>query len=82
MADSVFIILLLTASATVQVNSGGTVYNYKAPAGVSAKEVLIGVGTQSFEVNRDGETILLGTSLKEVIDGYMCGLYNFNAYSK
>ena len=82
MADSVFVVSLLTSPATVQVNSGGTVYNYDAPAGASAKEVPMGVGSQSFTVIRDGQTILSGTSLKEVIDGCVCGLYNFNAYGK
>jgi hypothetical protein len=37
--------------------------------------ISMGVGAQSFEVNRDGETILSGTSLKEVIDGCVCGLW-------
>lgn len=82
MADSVFVVSLLTSPATVQVNSGGTVYNYEAPAGASAKEVPMGVGSQSFAVIRDGQTILLGTSLKEIINGCVCGLYNFNAYGK
>lgn len=82
MADSVFVVSLLTSPATVQVNSGGTVYNYDAPAGASAKEVPMGVGAQSFAVMRDGQTILSGTSLKEIINGCVCGLYNFNAYGK
>ncbi|KAJ5209354.1 CAZyme family GH71 [Penicillium cf. viridicatum] len=80
MADSVFVVSLLTSPATVQVNSGGTVYNYEAPAGASAKEAPMGVGSQSFAVVRDGQTILSGTSLKEIINGCVCGLYNFNAY--
>lgn len=80
MADSVFVVSLLTSPATVQVNSGGTVYNYDAPAGASAKEVPMGVGSQSFTVIRDGQTILSGTSLKEIINDCVCGLYNFNAY--
>ncbi|KAK4871035.1 hypothetical protein LT330_000272 [Penicillium expansum] len=80
MADSVFVVSLLKSPATVQVNSGGTVYNYDAPAGASAKEVPMGVGAQSFAVSRDGQTILSGTSLKEIINGCVCGLYNFNAY--
>ncbi|KAJ5943726.1 hypothetical protein N7516_003894 [Penicillium verrucosum] len=80
MADSVFVVSLLTSPATVQVNSGGTVYNYEAPAGASAKEIPMGVGSQSFAVVRDGQTTLSGTSLKEIINGCVCGLYNFNAY--
>ncbi|QQK40795.1 Glycoside hydrolase, family 71 [Penicillium digitatum] len=80
MADSVFVVSLLTSPAKVQVNSGGTIYNYDAPAGASAKEVPMGVGAQSFAVIRGGKSILSGTSLKEIINGCVCGLYNFNAY--
>jgi hypothetical protein len=82
MHDSVFVVSLLTAPATVQVNSGGSVYNYDAPAGASAKEIPMGIGSQSFAVIRDGQTILSGTSLKQIINGCVCGLYNFNAYGK
>lgn len=82
MADSVFVVSLLTSPATVQVNSGGSFYNYEAPAGASANEVPMGVGSQGFAVIRDGQTILSGTSLKEIINGCVCGLYNFNAYGK
>ncbi|KAJ5773769.1 hypothetical protein N7457_008665 [Penicillium paradoxum] len=80
MSDSVFVVSLLTSAATVQVNSGGSIYNYEAPAGASAKEVPMGVGSQSFAVIRNGQTILSGTSLKPIINGCVCGLYNFNAY--
>ncbi|CAI7656225.1 unnamed protein product [Penicillium bialowiezense] len=80
MADSVFVVSLLTAPATVKVNSGGKIYNWDAPAGASSQEVPMGVGSQSFELTRGGQTILSGTSLKEIINGCVCGLYNFNAY--
>lgn len=40
------------------------------------------VGEQAFAVIRDGKTIFSGTSLKPIIDGCVCGLYNFNAYGK
>lgn len=80
MADSVFVVSLLTAPATIQVNSGGSEYNYNAPAGASAQEVPMGVGSQSFAIIRGGQTILSGTSLKQIINGCVCGLYNFNAY--
>lgn len=80
MEDSVFVVSLLTASASIQVNSGGTVYIYNAPAGASAQAVPMNVGVQSFSVSRDGADILSGTSLKPIISGCVCGLYNFNAY--
>lgn len=42
----------------------------------------MGVGRQSFSVTRGGATVLSGTSLKDIIGGCVCGLYNFNAYGK
>ena len=80
MADSVFVVPLLQAPASIQVNSGGTIYNYDAPAGVSAYEVPMHIGVQSFSVSRNNQTVLSGTSLKEIVNGCVCGLYNFNAY--
>ncbi|KAJ5256682.1 hypothetical protein N7478_012786 [Penicillium angulare] len=80
MQDSVFVVSLLKSPATVQVNSGGTVYQYNAPAGAYAKAVPMQVGVQAFSIARDGQTVLSGTSLKPIIAGCVCGLYNFNAY--
>lgn len=80
--DSVFVVSLLQTPATVQVNSGGSVVSYEAPAGAFAKAVPMHVGSQAFAVIRNGQTILSGTSLKKIIDGCVCGLYNFNAYGK
>ncbi|KAJ5369677.1 CAZyme family GH71 [Penicillium cataractarum] len=80
MEDSVFVVSLLTAPASINVNSGGTVYTYDAPSGASAKAIPMNVGVQSFSVSRNGANILSGTSLKPIIDGCVCGLYNFNAY--
>lgn len=80
MEDSVFVVSLLKSPASVQVNSGGTVYQYQAPAGAYAHAVSMQVGVQAFSVTRDGQTVLSGTSLKPIIAGCVCGLYNFNAY--
>ncbi|KAJ5908733.1 hypothetical protein N7495_001415 [Penicillium taxi] len=80
MSDSVFVVSLLTAPASVTVNSGGTVYNFDAPAGAYAQAVPMHIGTQVFSVSRGGKDVLSGTSLKPIIDGCQCGLYNFNAY--
>lgn len=82
MEDSVFVVSLLTAPASVHVNSGGTVYTYEAPVGASAQAIPMNVGVQSFSVSRNGKDILSGTSLKPIINGCVCGLYNFNAYGK
>ncbi|KAJ5585623.1 uncharacterized protein N7459_005423 [Penicillium hispanicum] len=80
MNDSVFVVSLLQAPASVQVNSGGISYNYDAPAGAYASEIPMNIGVQAFSVIRNGQTVLSGSSLKPIIDGCVCGLYNFNAY--
>lgn len=80
MQDAIFVVSLLQSAATVQVNSGGTLYQYEAPAGAFAQQVPMQVGAQSFAVLRNGNSVLSGTSLKPIINGCVCGLYNFNAY--
>ncbi|KAJ5630913.1 alpha-1-3-glucanase/mutanase [Penicillium longicatenatum] len=80
MQDSVFVVTLLKSPASVEVNSGGTVYKYDAPAGASAHAVPMKVGVQAFSMSRSGQSVLSGTSLKPIINGCVCGLYNFNAY--
>ncbi|KAJ6050645.1 CAZyme family GH71 [Penicillium canescens] len=80
--DSVFVVSLLTSAATVRVSSGGNVYSYEAPLGVSAKEVSMGLGPQSFAVIRGGQTILSGTGTTEITDECVYGAYNYNAYGK
>lgn len=80
MQDAIFVVSLLQSSANVQVNSGGTVYTYDAPAGAFAQQIPMKVGTPSFTVSRNGSPVLSGASLKPIIDGCVCGLYNFNAY--
>ncbi|KAJ5489784.1 hypothetical protein N7539_004674 [Penicillium diatomitis] len=80
MSDSVFVVTLLTAPASIAVDSGGTLYTYDAPAGAFAEAIPMHVGAQSFTVARNEQAILSGTSLKPIIDECVCGLYNFNAY--
>jgi hypothetical protein len=80
MQDAIFVVSLLQSPATVQVNSGRTLYQYDAPAGAFAQQVPMQVGTPSFTVLRNGSQVLSGTSLKPIINGCVCGLYNFNAY--
>lgn len=82
MQDSVFVVSLLQSPAIVQINSGGGLHHYTAPAGAFAQAVPMGSGPQSFSIHRNGQTVLAGTSLKDIIDGCVCGLYNFNAYGK
>lgn len=63
----------LTAPGTVLVNGAGTVYQYSAPAGVSAFQVPMNVGTQAFSLVRNGATVMSATSLRPIINGCPCG---------
>ncbi|CAG7971224.1 unnamed protein product [Penicillium salamii] len=82
MTDEVFIVTMLKMPAVIHVQSGCKTETYEAKAGVWSHSVPMGVGTQSFKVVRDGETIdsLCGTSLREITETCPCGIYNFNAY--
>lgn len=80
MEDSVFLVSLFTAGADITVTSGGSSQTLSASAGANAFQVPMGVGSQTFSVTRNGQTVFQGTSLKQIIDGCVCGLYNFNAY--
>jgi hypothetical protein len=82
MQDAVFVVSLLQSAGTVQVASGPNTGTFNAPAGASAFQVPMGFGPQSFSLSRNGNTVLSGTSLKDIIDGCVCGIYNFNAYGK
>lgn len=80
MKDEVFVVSLLKSPAQLQVQSGDQSRSFQVPAGVSAHSVPMGVGKQKFEVTRDGNTILSGTSLRDISETCVCGIYNFNAY--
>ncbi|OMP82723.1 Glucan endo-1,3-alpha-glucosidase agn1 [Diplodia seriata] len=80
-ADSVFVVALLGAPATVEVVSGGNAaVSREVGAGASVVEVPLAVGGQGFRVLRDGVVVLEGESEKAVSGTCVCGLYNFNAY--
>lgn len=80
LADSVFIVTMLTADGTLTVNSGNNTQTFDAKAGVNSFEVDMGIGQQKFSLTRDSKTVLSGTSLKKIQDECICGIYNFNAY--
>ncbi|CEJ55791.1 Putative Function: mutA of P. purporogenum hydrolysis 1 (Precursor) [Penicillium brasilianum] len=80
MADEVFVVSLLKSAARVTVQSGDQSATFDAPAGISAHRAPMGVGKQKFAVSRNGQDILSGTSLKDIVDTCICGIYNFNAY--
>lgn len=80
MEDKVFVVSLLTSPATIKVQSGPNKQKFAAQAGANALSIPMGVGKQIFSATRDGHTILSGTSLKDIVDTCICGIYNFNAY--
>ncbi|KAJ5919779.1 alpha-1-3-glucanase/mutanase [Penicillium verhagenii] len=80
MNDEVFVVALLKTPAQVHVKSGSNSHTFQAPAGISSWSAPMGVGQQQFAVTRSGRTVLSGTSLKDIVDYCVCGIYNFNAY--
>ncbi|THC98915.1 hypothetical protein EYZ11_001628 [Aspergillus tanneri] len=78
--DEVFVVSLLKSPATVEVTSGKNNQKFEAKAGASAFRVPMGVGQQKFSIARDGKTVVGDTSLKDIVDKCICGIYNFNAY--
>jgi hypothetical protein len=80
MTDEVFVVSLLKSPATVQVTSGSSSKTFQAQAGASAFAAPMGVGKQQFSLLRNGQTVMSDTSLKDIVDSCICGIYNFNAY--
>ena len=80
MADSVFVVALLTAPGKVTITSGSNVQSFDAPAGASSFTVPMGTGSQKFALDRNGANVFAETSLKDISAGCICGIYNFNAY--
>ncbi|KAF3767546.1 glycoside hydrolase family 71 /Carbohydrate-binding module family 24 [Cryphonectria parasitica EP155] len=78
--DAVFVVTLLTADGTLSVTSGDTTQTFDAKAGANAFRMPMGVGQQTFSLTRDSKTVLSGTSLKDIQDSCICGIYNFNTY--
>lgn len=78
--DSVFVVTLLTADGSLSVTSGNNTQTFDAKAGVNAFQVPMAAGQQTFSLTRDSKTVLSGTSLKDIQDECICGIYNFNTY--
>ncbi|KAG8530384.1 uncharacterized protein KY384_004886 [Bacidia gigantensis] len=78
--DQVFVVTHLKQPGQLTINSGTNTETFAAPAGASAWAVDMGIGEQSFAVQRNGQNVLSGTSLKNIVDHCICGIYNFNAY--
>jgi glucan endo-1,3-alpha-glucosidase len=79
LADVVFVTTLLTSPATLTITSGNKAsVTINAPAGVLTWNATMGLGSQTFEVTRNGATILGGTSTLQITNS--CVFYNYNAY--
>ena len=79
-ADAVFVVALLAKPGSIVINSGSNSKSFDAPAGASSWSIAMGVGKQAFALERDGQNVLSGSSLKDVSNQCICGIYNFNAY--
>ena len=80
LADAVFVVALLTRPGDVVITSGEQSQTFQAPTGASSWSIAMRPGKQSFALQRNGNNVLSGESLKEIVDHCVCGLYNFNAY--
>lgn len=79
-SDSIFVVALLTEAGTVSVSSGINSQTFDGQVGANAWTLGMGPGQQSYLLTRNGETVLSGTSLKDISKDCICGIYNFNAY--
>ena len=80
--DNIFVVALLTEAGTVTVTSADNEpVSFQAQQGQNAFEIPFAAGTQKFELTRNGNTVLSGTSLKSIDTVCTCGFYNFNAYA-
>lgn len=81
MEDAVFVVSLLKTAGQIKVTSGGnSAVTYRAPAGAYAQKIPMGVGKQRFELVRNGQSVLSGTSPRDISNTCPCGIYNFNAF--
>lgn len=79
-SDNVYVVAMVKSAGSVTIQSGGQSGTYNVNAGVTILRFPLGAGLQSFKLTRSGQTVLSGTSLKAVISGCVCGIYNYNAY--
>ncbi|KAL9581760.1 MAG: hypothetical protein Q9212_003698 [Teloschistes hypoglaucus] len=80
MSDAIFVVALLQQAGTVKVSSGANSQTFNGQAGANVWAVNMGVGKQTFSLTRGGQTVLSGSSLKDISANCICGIYNFNAY--
>jgi hypothetical protein len=80
MEDSIFVVTMLKSPAKLSVTSGNNSQDFEAMSGINAFSIPMGVGPQKFEASREAKVFLSGTSMKDIVDTCVCGIYNFNAY--
>ncbi|KAF2122369.1 glycoside hydrolase family 71 protein [Lophiotrema nucula] len=78
--DRIFVVSLLAEPALVSITSGSNTQTFNAAAGANAFSLPMAVGPQAFSLTRSNAIILQETSLREVVNECICGLYNFNTY--
>ncbi|KAF3906794.1 hypothetical protein AA313_de0208003 [Arthrobotrys entomopaga] len=77
--DQIYVTTLLTSPATLTVQSGiNTAVSINVPAGVVTSNFTMGVGAQTFSLQRGGQTLLSGIGGLEIKN--TCDTYNFNVY--
>ncbi|QKX57534.1 uncharacterized protein TRUGW13939_04651 [Talaromyces rugulosus] len=79
LSDTVFVATMLKDNATLTITSGSEKpVSVEVGAGIVTTNVTMGLGTQSFSVSRNGETILSGDGGLKITDE--CETYNYNVY--
>ena len=77
--DLIYVTTLLTAPATLVVKTGTQTLTYPVPAGIGNTRVPFQVGTQSFQLLRNGKTVLSQTGSEPIIANPV--EYNFNYFT-
>ena len=77
--DMIYVTTLLTAPATLVVTTGSQTLSYPVPAGIGNTRVPFQVGAQSFQVTRDGKTVLSQASTEPIVAAPV--EYDFNYYT-
>ncbi|TAQ87155.1 hypothetical protein B7494_g4548 [Chlorociboria aeruginascens] len=79
LADVVFVTTMLTSAAQLTVTSGSNAaVTINVAPGIVTNNFTMGLGAQSFQVLRNGVSVLGGTSEKDITN--TCAYYNYNAY--
>lgn len=79
LADVVFVTTMLTSPAQLTVQSGTLApVTINVPAGIMTNNFTMGLGTQTFQVTRNGANVMGGTGGKQITN--TCVYYNYNAY--